>query len=453
MRLIGVFILTIILVGILGCDTNDPLSAEEEEVVEEEILMAKGAEIVSSSAIAAAAPSIVKRVAMSDTLMVSLSHEETESDGDEIVGVTADNGALLAGDRIYFYANDEYIGRVTLPSGDSWKKVHIRLKDKVLPQEEVTIAVVVHRNSSVVAKASVVINRVVIGPYLESVESRGSNEVTLIFSDDVNASREMRSNTQVVANAKALSIWSHGEDGCEITLIMRKNLMPGEHKVTYNGKGGLESLQGNPVDAFSTTFEIEGAVADTVRGTGNQGTVPAKAETADDPPDPPWKVIHKGIYISGTQILTVLDMVKVKVSQWARNILKNPDFQVEKVQGTVDVYLVTAADLGLQAPYTAMEVIIAAIQNGYHLLPAEIPATTRLVYRNQPNGEIIVFITRPLYDPVGKRYCLLMNGHDAAVAAGKWLSAVDITSPMGEEYNVFAVGKETSALPESDHAQ
>ena len=87
MRLIGVFILTIILVGILGCDTNDPLSAEEEEVVEEEILMAKGAEIVSSSAIAAAAPSIVKRVAMSDTLMVSLSHEETESDGDEIVGV------------------------------------------------------------------------------------------------------------------------------------------------------------------------------------------------------------------------------------------------------------------------------------------------------------------------------------------------------------------------------
>ena len=138
MRLIGVFILTVVVCGVLGCDTSNPLDNRKE------VFVAEGVELVPFDAIGAA-PSIVKRVAMSDTLIVSLSHEETESDGDEIVGITADNGALLAGDRIYCYANDEYIGRVTLPSGDSWKKVYVRLKDKVLPQEEVTIAIEVHR--------------------------------------------------------------------------------------------------------------------------------------------------------------------------------------------------------------------------------------------------------------------------------------------------------------------
>ena len=114
------------------------------------------------------------------------------------------------------------------------------------------------------------------------------------------------------------------------------------------------------------------------------------------------------------------------------------------MRGTADVYLVTAGDLGLQAPYTALEVVIASIQSGYRLLPAEVPAVTRWVYAKQPSEETIVFITLPLYDPISKRYCLLMNARDTAVAAGKWLSAVDITSPMGEEYNIFAVGKKVS---------
>ena len=49
-----------------------------------------------------------------------------------------------------------------------------------------------------------VIDRVVVGPYLESVESRESNEVTLIFSEDVNASREMRDNIRVVLDGKGV---------------------------------------------------------------------------------------------------------------------------------------------------------------------------------------------------------------------------------------------------------
>ena len=91
-------------------------------------------------------------------------------------------------------------------------------------------------------------------------------------------------------------------------------------------KAVLRALQGTPVDAFSATFEVQGAVADEVRGdgAGNQSTNPARAETGGGNP---WKVIRTGIYLSGTQIVTILDIFGIKVSQWARNILTNPDFQ------------------------------------------------------------------------------------------------------------------------------
>ena len=542
-----VLIALVAIFSILGCDKGqNPVTDEGEATTVADVkttagvptgVVVEGVEIVASGV--AAAPSVVKKVDASDAdLEVSLTHKETEDDGDEVVVLTATNGKFIGKDRFRFYADDDYLGRITLSSADSLVELHVRLDDEDLPEEgTVLIDVEVSRDTGdgreVVAEADLDIERTppANGPRFEEAKlGKRDNQIILVFSNDVDVYRAVKSNLSVVdEDGDDWTVSSYGEDADEVTIIMRKDLTAGEYDIEYNGKGGLEGLDGEEVGKFSTTITVEddaplalipcleraevgeekdeillvfsddvdgkrnaikknitvvneyddewdvrshsengdeitlvlsreltvGEYTVTYNGNGGleslDGDDVKKFETSitvedDAPPPAPaeavWMRIRKGDYASGNAFKTELEDYGYTVWPFARDILWSNDFEVEDVSGTTDLYRVTAKELGVTAPYTIVDVMVAAASNGYKLVPPETGAQLRLSHPNQPKGETLTVLSTALtmLGDDGKYVFGLGGGNDDH--PGKHLIGVGIWGTVDSaEYHTFVVTK------------
>ena len=383
--------------------------------------LAEGVEIVSSNI--ARSPEIIKQVATDDELKITLSHRETEDSSDEIVIVKAVSGVLIGGDTLRFYAGNTYLGKVKLPSSASLLEIHIRLDNEDLPDDVVDIEVEVSRNGSVIADAELTLNRTdsnsaddaekslgfSVGPRFESVKlGKQKNHIILVFSDDVDAPIAIKKNIFVVLDGKALSIWSYGEDGYEITLVMRKDLVPGQYDLIYNGKGGLKAVGGKKVPKFETSFTVgEGSApeppnkapnnpAPTGKGADVSGELPD--ETVNEPPV--WRTIKHGLYDSGTQFLLLLDAFDYVISRWTKEIAGADTFTVEQAVGTTELCRIKVASLGITGTITPQKIYDAIVKsNLYEPLPPETPLQDRMLYTDQPRGESLLYVTTPLERP------------------------------------------------------
>ncbi len=429
---------TIAVIGIIGCEGKNPLSVEEGseiamvgELKSDTAPAIREADIEIVKAVTnnvMAAPSIVQiEEADHNDLIVSLSHKETEGDNDEIIVIEAIDGALLPRDRIRFYTVGGYLGQVKVPHGDiSLSEIHIRLENADLGGEgkKVYLKIEVARDGRVIADETMTIDRreVATGPTLETISAGDfEDEIVLIFSEDVSAYRSIKDNISVVVDNKKKRIRSYEEDRDEITLIMSKDLIGGTYEVSYNGEGGLEDLDGEDVSAFSTTLTVEVEDDET----------PA-LETV-------WKTIPHGLYNSGNHMLTALEHFGYKVSPWAKEILSSPRFKVERGDGETILYRVTAEELGLTGIYTMSDIILATVRAGYRLVPKETAAQLRLLYRNQPEGQLITVVSSPMARAQGT-YVFALGGGSAQYP-GKHLIAVNTMVALGGEYKDFVVTK------------
>ena len=396
---------------------------------------AEGVEVVFAGSSVAAAPSIVKQI-NGTTLKISLSHKETEDGGDEVVIITATSGNLVGKDKIRFYADGDYIGRVTLPTNASLSELHIRLDDEDLTDDEVVevvIEVEISRNGRIIADAEITLERApaVTSPRLEKVEVGDSNEIILVFSKDVNAYRAVKSNVRVVidgdADGDALSIRTYAEDGDEITLVMRKNLVAGQYTITYNSKGGLEDMNGEGVEEFWSTFTV---------AQDNGGTAVGKVV-------PVWKTIPHGLYRSGDEILNLLTAVYA-VSDWTKEIMGTVMFPIEPVRGNTDLIKIRIADLGVRGTLTLEKIIAAVVaSDDYDLVPAEAGPILRLMYIDQPVGESLLVASHGMRRPgVNHELYGLYLGGGNDVQTKKNINAIETSAGLDStEFRQVVVGK------------
>lgn len=433
---IGLAILSLCLTALVGCgEGRSPLAPEEgnematvgELKTDTHAISTGGKDITVVKTVvggAPMAPNVVKVIKAGEShLDISLSHEEGE--GGEIIAIKTTDGDLLNDDKIRIYVDGNYIGRVRVETKSPLSEIHVLIEDKDLPAGEVMLEVEISRDGKIIADEEIEIERLIITvPTLESVEAGDfEDEIVLTFSDDVNAYREIKDNISVVFDGAKLRVRSYEESGDKITLIMRKDLSPGSYAIAYNGDGGLEDLDGERIDAFEATLIIEG-----------EDTVATEETTAAT-----WKTIPHGLYGSGSQMLIALEAFGYKVSPWTRQILSADTFSTEEDPGNTDLYRVTPEELGLTGTYTAADVIVAAVKSGYRLVPDETAAQLRLLYANQPQGELVAVISKPLTRE-HSTYVLAIGGGSAQYP-GKWLIAVNVTATLNAEYSAFIVTK------------
>ena len=152
--------------------------------------------------------------------------------------------------------------------------------------------------------------------------------------------------------------------------------------------------------------------------------------------------IPKGLYRSGSTLLTGLIHFGYRVSDWSRQSLSNPAFPVEQEVGETEVAFVTAADLGLvPGNYTAQDIAPAVAAAGYRPLPPETAAQMRLLYPDQPDQEVVVVVSSPIFNPTTQKVYLQMLGREDNVAAGLWVTSLEINGTLKVGYTLFAVGK------------
>ena len=362
-------LLTATLIGIAmlaGCgDTPSPLHVQEETALFGELkssnttlpAITKGIEITKTFH-APAAPSIVREIGADGILEISFEHKDTTKEGDEIFSVMAIDGFFVGDDELRFYINKEYVGKVDVEEGKTFVGFDVKIKGSEFPKEAgVEVKIKVARDDRIAAHATIILDRSPKGVQFEEVlPGEEKDEIVLVFSGPVDAYRQLRNNIEVVdEDGEGQSIWSYGEDGERLTLILRNDLSPGEYTVVYNGKGGLEGRDGSDVPAFEGEFVVENPVV----------TIPEKPETPEVPEDPNdpalfWKELPHGIFGSGEEIVNILTSLNYAVSPWTQLLFRL--LKTEAVRGNTTLCLVDTEVLVPVGPLTA-ERLRAAVKD------------------------------------------------------------------------------------------
>ncbi len=429
--------------GELKSDTAlTPASSKESGI---QILGYKVAEVVMG------APSFVEDEEETGDVLAA-THAD-EPGGSETIDLSLEEGRHIPqGCNVAIFANGKNIGSATAKENMTEATILIPAED--LPDGSVTLVISIVCNDVVAASTALTIERPTISSPADLLlidsddddDEKGGDdeeddedfleiddvylgdtlrEVILEFENHANAYSSVKENVIIAIDGKEYVIVRYDENGDKVTLILRKDLPAGK-KVTviYNGEGGLEGRPGGePVEEFEFTFTTPEAEVLTIRE-----AIAARSST----------VIPKGLYRSGSTLLTALDHFGYKVSEWSRQILSNPAFPVEKEEGETEVVFVTADDLGLQAGFTGSDVIAATLAAGYTLLPPETGPQERLIYPDQPDNEVVLIVSIPVYNPITKQTYLFFVAREDGVSPGRWITAIEVGSEVG--YILFAVG-------------
>src|SRR5215467_14242038 len=110
-----------------------------------------------------------------------------------------------------------------------------------------------------------------------------------------------------------------------------------------------------------------------------------------------WRTITLGAYKGVDAYRDALDSARIKIGNSADEILGRPAFPYEKMKTHVELTVLSAAELGVEADESSLsDVYERARQAGLELCPAEVGPQLRLDYRNQPLGETLDIAMEPV---------------------------------------------------------
>jgi hypothetical protein len=121
--------------------------------------------------------------------------------------------------------------------------------------------------------------------------------------------------------------------------------------------------------------------------------------SADTPPMPVksafavpvWRTITVGTFANSFALLSALDAAGCSIGGSAEAILARPAFTVGTRKTNVELFAVSAAELGFQTDTAPLADIYARAQQlGFGLAAAEVAPQLRLQYFDQPMGEFLV---------------------------------------------------------------
>jgi hypothetical protein len=106
---------------------------------------------------------------------------------------------------------------------------------------------------------------------------------------------------------------------------------------------------------------------------------------------PVWRTITVGTFKNSFALLNALDAAGCGIGDSAEEILARPVFTVGTSKTTVELFAVSAADLGFRTDTASLADIYARAQQvGFGLAAAEVAPQLRLQYFDQPMGELLI---------------------------------------------------------------
>jgi len=135
---------------------------------------------------------------------------------------------------------------------------------------------------------------------------------------------------------------------------------------------------------------------------------------------PVWKAITVGTFANSFALLNALDAAGCGIGDLAQEILARPAFTVGTTKTTVELFAVSAAELGFQTATAPLADIYArAVELGFGLAAAEVAPQLRLQYFDQPMGELIIAM-QPIATWQGEPVILAVsNGGAGLVLVGR----------------------------------
>jgi len=106
---------------------------------------------------------------------------------------------------------------------------------------------------------------------------------------------------------------------------------------------------------------------------------------------PVWRTIKVGTFANSFALLNALDAAGCGIGGLAEEVLARPAFTVATAKTDVELFALSAAELGFQTDTAPLADIFArAQQSGFGLAPAEVAPQLRLQYFDQPMGEFLI---------------------------------------------------------------
>ncbi len=112
---------------------------------------------------------------------------------------------------------------------------------------------------------------------------------------------------------------------------------------------------------------------------------------------PVWKTIAIGTFPDPLALVGALDTERCAIGDLAREILARPAFGVSSKKMNVELFAMSAAELGFKTDVVTLAKVYARAQElGFGLAPAEIAPQLRLQYPDQPTGEFLIIGMEPI---------------------------------------------------------
>ena len=149
---------------------------------------------------------------------------------------------------------------------------------------------------------------------------------------------------------------------------------------------------------------------------------------------PVWRTITVGTFANSFALLNALDAAGCGIGGMAEEILARPAFNVGTRKTSVELFAVSAAELGFQPDTVRLaDVYARAQQLGFGLAAAEVGPQLRLQYFDQPIGELVIAM-EPIKTWKGEPVILAVaNGGAGLVLIGRDASA-DAEIPVASRF-------------------
>jgi hypothetical protein len=136
---------------------------------------------------------------------------------------------------------------------------------------------------------------------------------------------------------------------------------------------------------------------------------------------PAWKTITVGTFADSFALSNALDAAGCGIGDSAEEILARPAFTLSATRTSVELFSVSAAELGFQTATASLADIYArARQLGFELAAAEVGPQLRLQYFDQPIGEFLIIGMEPISTWKGEPVILnVANGGAGLILIGQ----------------------------------
>ena len=136
---------------------------------------------------------------------------------------------------------------------------------------------------------------------------------------------------------------------------------------------------------------------------------------------PVWKTITVGTFPNSFALSNALDAAGCSIGDLAGEILARPAFTLSATKSNVELFAVSAAELGFQTDTASLADIYARAQQlGFGLAAAEIAPQLRLQYFDQPIGEFLIIGMEPIKTWKGEPVILTVaNGGAGLILIGQ----------------------------------